>query len=252
MRNRRFPPPHVRVAQAGPARIYFETAGGGSPLVLLHGLSGSTRWWRKNTPFLAQHFQLFAADLAGFGRGRGQRFRLADAAPLLLDWLEQLGLPSFDLMGHSMGGYIAADMAAQAGGRVRRLVLVDAAGVPFRRSLLRSTLALAESLPTVPHDFFPVLMGDALRAGPLTLARASLQVLASQLGRRLAQIHAETLIIWGENDRLLPLEMGHRLHQALPQAQFMVIPGAGHNPMWDQPELFNRAVLEFLRQETQS
>lgn len=252
MRNRRFPPPDVRVVQAGPARIYYETTGGGSPLVLLHGLSGSTRWWRKNTSFLAQHFQLFAADLAGFGRGRGQRFRLADAAPLLLEWLDQLGLPSYNLIGHSMGGYIAADMAAQAGERIRRLVLVDAAGVPFRRSFLRSTFALAESLPDVPHDFLPVLMGDALRAGPLTLARASLQVLASQLGGRLAQIHTETLIVWGEKDHLLPLEMGLRLHQALPQARFVVIPGAGHNPMWDQPELFNQTVLQFLRPEEEA
>jgi pimeloyl-ACP methyl ester carboxylesterase len=242
-------PLSLRTAQAGPVQIHYETTGGGEPLVLLHGLSGSTRWWRKNTDFLAEHFQLFLADLAGFGRGRGQRFRLDEAAQILLDWLDQLDLPAYNLMGHSMGGYIAADMAARAGERVRRLVLVDAAGVPFQRGLLRSTLALAESLPEVPTDFLPVLMRDALRAGPRTLARASLEVLASQLGNRLAEIQSETLIVWGEKDRLLPLEMGRRLHQALPRAQFLVIRGAGHNPMWDRPQQFNQAVLHFLQSE---
>ncbi len=239
-------PVPYRVTRAGPARIFYETTGGGEPLVLLHGLSGSTRWWRKNTAFLAGHFQLFVADLAGFGRGRGQRFRLDDAARLMLAWLDGLGLESYSLMGHSMGGYIAADMAAQAGARVRRLVLVDSAGVPLRRGLLRSTLALAQSLPEVPHDFLPVLMSDALRAGPLNLARATLQVLGSQLDERLREIQAETLIIWGERDRLLPLEIGRRLHQALPGSRLVVIAGAGHNPMWDRPEEFHRAVMDFL------
>lgn len=242
-------PVAYRVARAGPARIFYETAGGGEPLVLLHGLSGSTRWWRKNTAFLAGHFQLFVADLAGFGRGRGQRFGLDDAARLMLAWLDGLGLESYALMGHSMGGYIAADMAAQAGARVRRLVLVDSAGVPLRRGLLRSTLALAQSLPEVPHDFLPVLMSDALRAGPLNLARATLQVLGSRLDARLREIQAETLIIWGERDRLLPLEIGRRLHQALPGSRLEVIAGAGHNPMWDRPDEFHRAVMDFFSPE---
>lgn len=247
MKSQPLPPLALRVAQAGPVRIHYEVTGGGEPLVLLHGLSGSTRWWRKNIPFLARHFTLIMADLAGFGRGRGQRFRLNDAAEALLRWLEDMRLTQFSLIGHSMGGYIAADMAARAGSSVRRLVLVDAAGMPIRRTLLRNTLALAESLPRLPRDFLPVLMGDALRAGPLTLARATLQILSNQLGGRLAQIHSDTLIIWGENDRLLPLEIGRRLHRALPHARFEVIPGAGHVPMWDQPERFNQTVLAFLQ-----
>ena len=247
MRRQSYPPLALHVAQAGPVRIHYEVAGGGQPLVLLHGLSGSTRWWRKNIPFLARHFTLFMADLAGFGRGRGQSFRLNDAADVLLEWLGALRLPGYALIGHSMGGYIAADMASRVGSGVQQLVLVDAAAVPLQRTLLRNTLALAESLPALPRDFYPVLMGDALRAGPLTLARATLQILYSRLGARLAAIHAETLILWGEKDRLLPREMGRRLHQALPGSRFQIIPGAGHVPMWDQPERFNQAVLAFLK-----
>src|SRR5436190_1450625 len=96
-------------AQVGNASIYYETAGAGKPLLLVHGLAGSRRWWVKNVPALAQHFQLYMLDLIGFGYSRTrQRFRLDEAALCLVDWMDQLQLEQTSIIGHSMGGRIAA------------------------------------------------------------------------------------------------------------------------------------------------
>ena len=230
-------------------QVYYQTAGEGPPLVLIHGLSGSGRWWRKNIRPLARYFRVYAVDLLGFGGSRGQRFVLREASLLIESWLKQLGIARFHLGGHSMGGFVAADLAARHPEQVNRLVLVDAAAVPIRRSLARNAFSLVEALRYMPFDFLPVLATDFLRAGPVTMVRATHDILGADLTANLARIQADTLIVWGEKDTLLPLEMGERLHQALPQAGFVVIEGAGHNPMWDRPAAFNRVVLDFLRQK---
>ena len=235
--------------------IYYEVAGEGEPVVLLHGLSGSGRWWRKNVHDLASRFRVYVVDLPGFGgsRGRGRdwmrggHFVLDETAHMLLHWLDAERLENVHLIGHSMGGYISADLAAHFPERVGRLVLVDAAAVPFRQTLVRSALHLAETVPYLPIDFFPVLVTDSLKAGPRTLYSAIREILASDLTDRLEKIQADLLIVWGQYDTLLPVTMGEELHSRLPKARFEVIEGAGHNPMWDQPEVFNQLVMNFLK-----
>src|SRR5581483_1554615 len=119
------PRPERRRIAVGPATIAYEVAGSGPPVVLLHGLSGSSRWWRRNIGALAPHRRVYIVDLIGFGASRGQaRFVLAEAAGTLMRWLDLLGLARASLVGHSMGGLIAAELAADAPDRVDRLVLV--------------------------------------------------------------------------------------------------------------------------------
>lgn len=234
--------------------LFYQVAGDGPPVVLVHGLSGSGRWWRKNVQELARRFRVYVVDLPGFGssraRGpawvRGGQFVLGEAAHVLLHWLDAQRLETFHLIGHSMGGYISADLAAHFPERVERLVLVDAAAVPIRQPLARSALQLASTVSYLPADFLPVLVSDSLKAGPLTLFSAIREILASDITGKLAQIQADLLIVWGEYDTLLPVAMGEELHRRLPSARFEVIRGAGHNPMWDRPEVFNPLVLDFL------
>lgn len=232
--------------RTGAATVYYQVAGEGKPLVLLHGLSGSGRWWVKNIRPLAEDFRVYVVDLVGFGRSRGQPFLLRESSRILQDWLDDLGVDEFSIAGHSMGGFVAADLAARIPGRVDRLILVDAAAVPIGRSLIREAFGLVEALRYLPFDFLPVLAADALRAGPVTLARAIHDIMRADMTADLSKIEADTMIIWGEHDTLMPLEMGERLRAALPQARFEMIQGAGHNPMWDRPEEFNRLVRDFL------
>jgi pimeloyl-ACP methyl ester carboxylesterase len=234
--------------------LFYRVAGDGPPLVLVHGLSGSGRWWSKNMRALAQRFRVYVVDLPGFGssHGRGQawvrggQFVLSEAAHVLLHWLDAQNLDRFHLVGHSMGGYISADLAAHFPQRVERLVLVDAAAVPIRQPLARSALQLASAVSYLPADFLPVLVTDSIKAGPLTLFSAIREILSSDITEKLANIQADLLIVWGENDTLLPVSMGEELHRRLPGARFVVVAGAGHNPMWDRPEVFNPLVMAFL------
>ena len=89
-------------------------------------------------------------------------------------------------------------------------------------------------------------MVDALRAGPRTMWRTTREVLNADLSDRLDSVRAETLVIWGEKDRLLDSELGYQLAEQLPRARFVCVEEAGHNPMWDRPQRFNELLLDFL------
>jgi pimeloyl-ACP methyl ester carboxylesterase len=235
-----------RVAKVGPLTVHYEIAGEGPAVVLIHGLSGSGRWWAYNVPALARRYQVYNVDLMGFGRSRGQSLVLREAGAWLTEWLQAVGIVETHLVGHSMGGYIATAVAATAPEAVRRLVLVDALVLPMGPGLVRHALDLARAVHYMSLRFLPVLVGDALRAGPRTMWRATREVLSADLSSRLGAVQAETLVVWGERDMLLAPELGHELAKRLPKARFVCVEGAGHNPMWDRPQRFNELLLEFL------
>lgn len=245
------PPPfvgkHAGCRKAsGPLTIHSKVLGSGEPVVMIHGLSGSNRVWSRNAAHLAHRFEVHLLDLHGFGRSRGQPFVLSEAAGVVAHWMHQMGLSRAHIVGHSMGGYIATDLAASHPELVERLVLVDAVAVPIERSLLGGAFGLVQALKYAPMEFLPTVLVDAYRAGPRTLVDATLQVMFANLSDRLEQIQAPTLIIWGRHDTLLPLELGLKLHFQLPQADFKIIEGAGHNPMWEKPQAFNQVLLNYL------
>lgn len=238
--------PVAHQAKVGPLTVHYEVAGEGKPVVLIHGLSGSGKWWTYNVPVLAKRFRVYNIDLIGFGRSRKQRFVLHEAARWLREWLDMAGIARPHLIGHSMGGYIALELAATFPQTLRRLVLIDAAALPIRRGLLRHTLDLVRALRYMRLNFLPVLVRDFLHAGPRTMIRATREILSADLSRHLHRVQAKTLVIWGENDTLLAPELGRELAAQLGHARFVKIEGAGHNPMWDRPERFNELVLDFL------
>ena len=226
----------------------YRVVGQGESLILIHGLSGSTRWWGRNVDALARHFRVYLVDLPGFGDNRGRRrFELVTAAAELIAWMGAVGIARASIVGHSMGGFVAADLAASAPDRVERLVLVDAVVRSYDRRFLQLAVCGFGAAWRLPVSFLPVLVPDAVRAGPRTLSLATRALLGVDLRARLDRIRAPTLVIWGERDTLVPLAYGQRLAGALPDAEFVLIERAGHNPMWDHPEAFNRAVLTFLK-----
>lgn len=231
----------------GASTIYYETVGAGPPLMLVHGLAASSRWWVKNVQALGQHFQLYMLDLIGFGRSRtGQRFSLDEAARCLIQWMDQLKLEKMSIVGHSMGGRIAAELAADFPNRVDRLVLIDSPILPFQHGYTKQIWGMARALRHFSRDFLPVLIGDTLQAGSLNVLRIGRQLLLTDRSHKLAAIQAPTLIIWGDQDTIVPLALGKALTQGLPHSQFVTLKGAGHVPMWEKAEEFNRIVLDFL------
>jgi pimeloyl-ACP methyl ester carboxylesterase len=235
-------------------RLSWGRTGAGHPVVLLHGLCGSQRWWSANIPALASEFSVLALDLPGFGRSRrlGRIPGLPGMADLVAGWMQRIGAAPAHVVGHSMGGHLAMHLAARHPESVARLVLADAAGLyrPLAPvPLARWAMGLASPRSWGVPSFLPVIWRDALTAGPLTAARALHGILRDDVAAILSRIRAPTLVVWGERDPLIPVAYAARLREAIPGARLHVIPGAYHNPMVDRPEEFNRVVRDFLRGE---
>lgn len=228
------------------AHLSVRRTGGGPPIVLVHGLSGSTRWWRLNVPALKQEHSVYSLDLSGYGLSRGRPSRtVREAAALIAAWLDDRDLRDVTLIGHSMGGQISLHVAAQRPDRVTSLVLVCASGL-LRANPARTALHLPRAAWLGDRRFIGRIVLDGLRAGPLNLWRNATDLLRDSVQDILPLIRMPTLIIWGERDILVPLTVGELLHAALPGSRFEVIPRAGHVAMVDAPEQFNTLVLDFL------
>jgi len=235
-----------QVMRFGEHKLVYRVAGSGPALVLVHGLSGSGSWWRRNTPVLTKHFTVYSVDLVGYGSNRAFRpIRIPQAARYIGEFIGALPPGCAHLLGHSMGGQIATHVAAEYPHRINRLVLASASGL-VRADLLRMMLRLPSAGRYGRFDFMPTLAYDALRAGPLNLLLSALDLLSNDVTDSLARIVSPTLLIWGEQDKLVPVAVGEAVNKALPSSRLEIIPHAGHVPMWDQPEQFNQLVLDFL------
>jgi pimeloyl-ACP methyl ester carboxylesterase len=206
-----------------------------TPVVLVHGLSGSADWWQRIVPDLESDREVRLVDLP-------QRLALEGAA----GWLAERLDTQVDLVGHSMGGLIAARLAADRPGLVRRLVLIAPAGLS-PGSRIRHVVPLARALRHSSPRLLPLLARDALRAGPRTLWRAAGEVLEADIRAHLAAIAAPTLVVWGGRDALLPPSLAEVIRSEIPDARLVVLERAGHVPMVEASNEVSRALTEFLR-----
>ena len=226
--------------------VRSRVAGAGPPVVLVHGLAGSWRWWREVIPPLAERHTVHVVDLPRFALVRPGRFRVAGAADWLALWLQASGSAGATVVGHSLGGLLTAQLAARKPDLVRRLVLVAPAGIPFGRPTIGYGLPLFEALRTAAPHFRRVLIADAARAGPATLLTGGLHATRSDVRRELASISAPTLILWGGRDPVLPATLAEQWQLRLPHAEVTMLPDAGHVPMVDAPEAVADALRAFL------
>lgn len=231
----------------GSAAIAYQVAGAGPPVVLVHGLAGSSRRWARNITHLAQSFRVYAVDLIGFGESRGRcPFNLDEAASHLAIWMDSLGIARASIIGHSMGGFIGASFAADFPEQVERLTLVGAVAVPLNRRYPWPTLGPVRGLLDQTFDSLSLLIADACKAGPVTIWKAARELGHANITAKLSSIRAPALVIWGEHDAIIPLQSGKQITGILPNAELVVIKDAGHNVMWERPEAFNQAVIDFL------
>jgi pimeloyl-ACP methyl ester carboxylesterase len=249
--------------QMGGARIQLLRGGQGPPLLFLHGAAGGGLW----LPFLeglARRFSVYAPAHPGFGRSEDPAWLegIDDLVHFYLDVLEELGRPKVHLMGLSLGGWIAAELATVCSHRLARLVLVDAAGIRVdgvcvpdlflmspeeaQRTIFGSPAAAAAIYPADPT---PEQLEILLRQRA-TVARLAWNPYFHnpKLPRRLHRIRVPTLVVWGEDDRLFPLAHARAYQEAIPGARLAVLPGCGHVPPLDRPEEFVGAVTPFLEE----
>ena len=250
------------------ARCRVLEGGSGAPVVFFHGAGGLF----PDNPFLdrlAQRYHVFAPELPGYGESSGEEL-LEDMLDFTLhgwDVVSALGLRRPHLIGHSMGGMIAAEMAAIAPNDLDRLVLASAAGLwidaapipdlfsllPFQfAELLFHDPAEGAGLLTGGVDFSDIealksfYIGNARRMG--MAGKILFPIPNRRVSKRLYRLTAPTLILWGASDRLMPRVYGERWAALIPGARLQVIEAAGHMAPYEQPAAFVDAVTAFLDQ----
>lgn len=237
-----------RELRSGGHRLHYVEGGVGAPLILIHGLGASSRWWFPVLPELtAESFRVVAPDLPGFGRSPGPARSIPEAARAVIDLADRLGLGRFFLCGHSMGGAVALQIAADYGRRVRRMVLIASAGIPGVGPA-RVIGRLVQPWSWCPPRFYRTLIGDVIRAGPRNLFPAMAELRRYDVRPQLKRVRSSTLVIWGEKDSLTPLAHGERIVSGLPDARLEVIAGARHLPMVREPDLTSRLMVKFMKE----
>lgn len=275
---------YVRFEEVAGARVSFADLGSAEPaVVFIHGLGGQWRNWLANLPVVAAQRRTVALDLPGFGGSPmpPERISIPGYARVVDALCERLGLEQVALVGNSMGGFVAAELAITNPARVERLVLVDSAGlVPTPAETLRTvaflwvatllSAKLTAALPTIskrpglrnavlgrvahepsrlPADlvYYGLLSGE--HPGVNDALRASVSHLSHAWSDRLGEIRCPTEVIWGSSDRLIPIRHAAEFGRLIDGAVVSIIDGVGHIPMIEAPDRFNRVLLPFLDAE---
>jgi pimeloyl-ACP methyl ester carboxylesterase len=231
--------------------VAYQVTGTGPPVVLVHGLAGSARWWVRNVAALAESHTVYLVNLPGFGsfRRNGAPFVLRDGPDWLGAWIDAVGIGPCHLVAHSMGGHLTLRLAARRPELVRRLVLISPAVIAGTRRLRSYPLAVVAAGLAASPSFLPILALDSLRAGPLTILRAAKHLFEEDVRAEIGSVAAPTLLVWGNRDALVPPSLAPDVHAALGKSELLYLPGAGHVAQYDRPAEFNAAALAFLAGE---
>jgi pimeloyl-ACP methyl ester carboxylesterase len=198
-------------------------------------------------PTLSADHRVVAIDLPSFGEsGKGVRFHLDRVPDQLIALMDAEGIERTSVVGHSMGGLIAARLAADHPERVDRLVLVDAGFLPLDPSWVHRVTGPIAAVRYTRPPLAKLLMEDLMRVGGVRLIEATVQLLRTDWVESLTLVEAPTLIVWGEGDTICPRVIGDGILERVRDARMVVIPDCGHNPMWERPEAFLDAVVPFL------
>jgi pimeloyl-ACP methyl ester carboxylesterase len=256
--------------------------GDGPPIVFVHGLSGSWPNWLEQLPVLAAHHRVIALDLPGFGHSPmpSETITISYYARLLDGLLGKLGVDAAALVGNSMGGFVAAELAIAYPQRVERLVLVSAAGVSSyqdprgsravgpltvlerivsayaawvasksdtvarRPGLRNATLGLVVRHPSrLPAVLAAEQIRGAGKPGFLQGLRANLEY---PIRERLPEIACPTLIVWGDEDRVISVADADVFERLIPDSRKRVFAKTGHMAMLERPAAFNELLERFL------
>ena len=264
-------------------RVYYLHAGSGRPMLLIHGLVGSSANWRNNISALAQHASVYAIDLVNMGKSQrvgGLDAGLKSTAKRIVAIMDALGLAEADIVAHSHGGAIALMLAALHPRRVRTLILFAPAN-PYCRSTdpivrIYSTPwggLLFWTLPHLPASIQRLALG-AMYGGPDRVVDRCLQEIVDGLRSPITLRHVlgvircwfaeraklrtvlrrvkriPTLLVWGDRDRTVSLSSAARLHRKLRGSELIVLPGVGHAVFEETPAESNRIMLDWLGRQS--
>ena len=263
--------------------MIYRVAGSGPPIVLIHGMLNSSSHWRSVALDLADEHTVIAPDLIGHGDSAAPRgdYSLGAHAASIRDLLAAIGVERATIVGHSLGGGVAMQFFYQFPQRIERLVLISSGGLGHEVNPMLRTAALP-GVSAALSMIRPRLLGGLWEGGRRMRERelrvgAYLQAIARALRplenrdaraaflhtlRSVIDVHGQrvsatdrlyllesipTLIVWGERDKMIPLEHGRLAHESIPHSRFITLAGSAHFPHLDEPATVARVLREFVR-----
>ena len=248
----------------GGSKVHLLKGGSGEPLVLLHGAGGNAGWLRY-VQALAERFTIYLPSHPGYGQSERPEWleSIPDLASFYTWFFETQGLEGARAIGFAMGGWLAAEMAVMCRHAFSKLMLVDAAGIKPQQGEIADIFIISPAQITelLFHDStqapeYDEIYGQTPSPEQVEIAESNREMAVRlcwkpymydpRLSGLLSRVTIPTRIIWGREDRLVPLECAELYQKAIPGSDLVVIDNCGHVPQEEKPDEFVRATLEFL------
>ncbi len=258
-------------------QVHMEHEGTGTPVILIHGYTSTLYTWRSNMPELAKHFSVWSLDLPGFGYSDKPKefdYSLAGYADFMVKFMDAMGIKKAILVGNSMGGGVAMESYFKYPDRVEKLVLIDSMGYPENEGFILFTLmkypvigevlmsfnyrwVIKDSLTSgiyynnafvtddVVDSYYNVYKTENGRKAPLWVGR-HIDDAKDLNSDKIKTIKAPTLVIWGEEDTLIPVSHAQYFKRDIPGAEVQIIAEAGHLPHEEHPDVVNKLISDFI------
>ena len=263
-------------------KIKYDEMGTGDPMILLHGFGVSSYTWHLISKPLSQKNKLFLIDLKGFGlsdKPSDNKYAISDQVDIILSFIQKNDLRNLVLVGHSMGGAVALQTVLRSmkteNNPVKGLILIDSPAykqklpefmqfltIPFfnkflpaffparfgtkmmlKKCFFDDTKITEEMVKNYSRFNDPAGSSHAFIATANRIIPENIEKITSQY----KEIQIPVLMIWGENDRIIPLDIGKRLEQSVPGSKLVVIPDCGHIPTEEKPEKTVEIISDFLK-----
>lgn len=251
--------------QVGPHKIHYLVKGDGPPLVLVHGVAMRSHDWAPLYRTLARTHRVYALDLLGYGdsdKPKDAEYSVATQAAVVRGFMDAMKIEHADVVGVSMGGWVALKLAAGHPQRVRRLVLVSSGGFAFKTTLDERAFS-AQSIPELRASL--LLQSDRADLLPrfvlrdfLRLSREKAWVVRSAmrsmlkgdevLNGKVERVRMPVLLVWGTADRIVPFSVAAAMQQEMPQATVVPLKDCGHLAMIECRAEALPPMVEFLQQ----